>query len=89
MPIDTATKNTGSASLSCPLKHVATTAAVAITEATERSSPRTKITSTCPMTTMPSGAACNSMLEMLLAVRKAGDKIAVTTISATKTRWIP
>ena len=59
------------ASLLAP-KAVATTAAVAMIEATDRSSPRTSSTKVWPSTTMPSGAACVSRFCRLLGRRKLG-----------------
>ncbi len=65
---------------------VAMTAAVAITEATDRSSPPTRITNTWPITTMPSGANCTSMLTTLSARRNVGDLAPESAISATRNR---
>ena len=73
-------------SASSPENEVATTAEVAITDATDRSRPRTRITSICPITTMPSGANCKSMFARLLAVNSAGAAIAAPTKSIAPTR---
>ena len=60
------------------------TAAVAMTEATDRSRPRRMMTKAWPITTMPSGATCSSMLEMLEPDKNAGDTMPETAISATR-----
>jgi len=65
---------------------VAATAAVAITEPTDKSRPRTMMTKVWPITTMPSGATCCSMFEMLLPLRKAGE--AISAIASNKAKAI-
>jgi hypothetical protein len=62
------------------------TAAVAMTEATERSRPRTRMTKVWPITTTASGASCISMLVMLEPLRNAGLIAAVTRIARTRNR---
>src|ERR1700755_692012 len=71
-----ATKIMGIASLLVALNAVARTATVAISEATERSSPRTRITKVWPTTTMPRGAAIVSTLTRLAGRRKGGETTA-------------
>jgi hypothetical protein len=79
-----ATKIIGIASLVVALKAVASTATVAISEATDRSSPRTRMTKVWPTTTMPSGAAMVSTLTRLAGRRKVGESAAATSSSATR-----
>ena len=62
----------GKARAPTPSNCVAITAAVAITEDTERSKPLTKITIDWPSTTMASGATLVSTFCRLVEERKAG-----------------
>ena len=57
-------------------KDVAMTAAVAITEATDRSNPRTRMTRHWPRTTTPSGAALVKTFWRLFGERKPGAETA-------------
>ena len=72
-----------------PEKPVAITAAVAIIEATDRSSPRTIMTKLWPIATMPSGAICNSRLEMIAGAEKAGEITPPSSSNAGNSRNMP
>ncbi len=78
-----AAKITGIIASEVALKAVASTATLAISEATERSSPRTRITKVCPSTTSASGAAWMRMSCRLVGDRNEGWIALATAISAT------
>lgn len=82
-------KITGIIALLVAPKAVATTAAVAMFEATERSSPRTSRAKACPSTTMPRGAAWVSRFCRLLGLRKLGVASDATTSSSTEKATSP
>ena len=52
-----------------------------MTEATDKSNPRTRMTRHCPSTTTPSGAALVRTFCKLLGERKPGAKIAAPAVS--------
>ena len=73
-------KITGTMRFEVALNAVPITATVAISEATERSKPRTSSTKAWPTTTMPSGAAWVSTSWMFLALRKLSETSAPKAI---------
>ena len=74
-------KITGTMRFEVALKAVPITATVAISDATERSKPRTSSTKAWPTTTMPSGAAWVSTSWMFLALRKLSETSAPKAMS--------